>query len=98
MSNFKGVLTGGSFRQNRLEEVMFRPNEKATANSRMDGPVEVIAVNGQLTLRSKLDYKPGKGFIYRKFGHRGTTDDASYDAILELHRKPMGAVAPFFLP
>lgn len=95
ISSFKGVLTGGSLRQDRLEEVMFRPNERATANSRMDGPIEVATVDGLLTLRSKLGLKPGKGFIYRHFGHRGTPDDASYDAVLELHRKPIkGASAP----
>lgn len=85
--NFKGVLTGGKIRSNRIEELMFRPDEKAAANSRIDGPVEVVTIDGKDILRSKLDLKPGKGLIYRDFGHRGTSDDTNFDAVLELHRK-----------
>lgn len=95
-----GALTNGKIRKEKLEELMFRPKDGAEAYARMDGPIEVVTIDGQLLLRSKLGLKPGKGFIYRHFGHRGTTDDASYDAVLELHRKPdKGATAPsFFTP
>ena len=93
-----GALDDGKIRKERLEELMFRPKDGAEAYARMDGPIEVVTIDGQPTLRSKLGLKPGKGFIYRQFGHRGTSDDENFDAVLELHRKPdKGATAPLFL-
>jgi len=85
--NLKGLLTGGRVNSEKIEGLMLRPDEKATANSRIDGPIEVVTIEGKETLRSKPDLKPGKGLIYRSFGHRGTSDDTDYDAVLELRRK-----------
>ena len=83
-----GVITGGKIRSDRLEEAFFRFKTGAVANSRMDGPIEVVTVDGQDVLRSKTVEKLEKRFDYFKFGHRGISDDTpNFGAVLAMHRK-----------
>lgn len=102
LSGFGGILFNkkgrAEIRLNHLEELFFHPTKEANAFARIDGPIEVVTVDGKITLRSKQGLKPGQGLIYRYFAPTGTSKDKDYDAVLELHPKPIkGATAPLIL-